>query len=204
MRQRTTSTKFTQRTSAYAARSRADSIHWLFRTNIPRKPNQSFGSNIHKRNFFGMGEIIGVLTNVSTRRFLTSSVHTYRTIASIVSQRKQFALSPNQNNSSKMLVDKSEKAARNPRSARNILSRNYLVFFLDLPKCGLSNGSWKINQASPFYLAQALSARFVCQLTVYYPWADQPVDCTLTGSSNSREIPSLALWSSYPRIFWSS
>lgn len=64
MRQRTTSTKLTHRTSAYAARQHADTIHWLFRTNIPRQRNQSFGSNIQRRNFFGMGEILGVLANV--------------------------------------------------------------------------------------------------------------------------------------------
>lgn len=45
MRQRTTSNKLTHRSSAYAARHRADSIHWLFRSNIPRKRGQSFGTS---------------------------------------------------------------------------------------------------------------------------------------------------------------
>ncbi|KZP22205.1 hypothetical protein FIBSPDRAFT_787379 [Athelia psychrophila] len=76
MRQRTTSTKLTHRSAAFAARQRKESvpINWLFRSNIPRRRNQSFGSNIQRRNFFGMGEIIGVLTNpAETVRSLTES-----------------------------------------------------------------------------------------------------------------------------------
>lgn len=168
-RQRTTSTKFTQRTSAYVARSRADSIHWLFRTNIPRRRNQSFGSNIHKRNFFGMGEIIGVLTNVSTRHLLTSLVHAYRNALFIISQQRQFALSPNRNNSSKMPVEKFEKIMRDPRSVRNILSQDYPVSFLALPNYGLLNGPSRANRVSLFCLVQARSARFVRPILTVYP-----------------------------------
>ncbi|KAJ7201032.1 hypothetical protein GGX14DRAFT_465496 [Mycena pura] len=41
-------------------------LHWLFRSNIPRRA--------HKRNFFGLGEIIGVLANpAETLRSLTES-----------------------------------------------------------------------------------------------------------------------------------
>jgi hypothetical protein len=41
------------------------SMHWLFRSNIPRKRSSYLAADIKKRNFFGMGEIIGVLANVS-------------------------------------------------------------------------------------------------------------------------------------------
>jgi len=40
------------------------SMHWLFRSNIPRRRTSYIAPDINKRNFFGMGEIIGVLTNV--------------------------------------------------------------------------------------------------------------------------------------------
>lgn len=45
-------------------RSRVPSIHWLFRSNIPRKRASYISIDVQKRNFFGMGEIIGVITNV--------------------------------------------------------------------------------------------------------------------------------------------
>ena len=40
------------------------SLHWLFRSNIPRRRTSYLSPDINKRNFFGMGEIIAVLTNV--------------------------------------------------------------------------------------------------------------------------------------------
>ncbi|KAF5325469.1 hypothetical protein D9619_009745 [Psilocybe cf. subviscida] len=50
------------------------SIHWLFRSNIPRRRASYLAPDIRKRNFFGMGEIIGVLTNpAETVRSLTES-----------------------------------------------------------------------------------------------------------------------------------
>lgn len=56
-----------QRSSHYStsARQRTDSMHWLFRSNIPRHRTSMLPADINKRNFFGMGEIIGVLTNAS-------------------------------------------------------------------------------------------------------------------------------------------
>ncbi|KAJ3512340.1 hypothetical protein NLJ89_g3572 [Agrocybe chaxingu] len=55
-------------------RSRIPSIHWLFRSNIPRKRTSYISIDVQKRNFFGMGEIIGVLTNpAETVRSLTES-----------------------------------------------------------------------------------------------------------------------------------
>ncbi|KAF8153053.1 hypothetical protein B0H34DRAFT_722079 [Crassisporium funariophilum] len=55
-------------------RSRIPSIHWLFRSNIPRRRTSYLSPDIRKRNFFGMGEIIGVLTNpAETVRSLTES-----------------------------------------------------------------------------------------------------------------------------------
>ncbi|TFK31804.1 hypothetical protein BDQ12DRAFT_693507 [Crucibulum laeve] len=50
------------------------SMHWLFRSNIPRRRASYITPDIHKRNFFGMGEIIGVITNpAETVRSLTES-----------------------------------------------------------------------------------------------------------------------------------
>ena len=40
------------------------SFHWLFRSNIPRRRTSYLSPDTNKRNFFGMGEIIAVLTNV--------------------------------------------------------------------------------------------------------------------------------------------
>ncbi|KAF8960879.1 hypothetical protein BDZ97DRAFT_1831239 [Flammula alnicola] len=57
-----------------AQRSRVPSIHWLFRSNIPRRRASYISPDVHKRNFFGMGEIIGVITNpAATVRSLTES-----------------------------------------------------------------------------------------------------------------------------------
>ncbi|KAL0567601.1 hypothetical protein V5O48_014388, partial [Marasmius crinis-equi] len=50
------------------------SMHWLFRTNIPHRRSSYYQPDIRKRNFFGMGDIIGVLTNpAETVRSLTES-----------------------------------------------------------------------------------------------------------------------------------
>ncbi|KDR77131.1 hypothetical protein GALMADRAFT_66299 [Galerina marginata CBS 339.88] len=55
-------------------RSGIPSIHWLFRSNIPRRRTSYISVDIQKRNFFGMGEILGVLTNpAETVRSLTES-----------------------------------------------------------------------------------------------------------------------------------
>ena len=40
-------------------------LHWLFRSNIPRRRGMPLPNDVRKRNFFGFGEIIGVLANVS-------------------------------------------------------------------------------------------------------------------------------------------
>ena len=39
-------------------------LHWLFRSNIPRRRGTPMPTDVRKRNFFGIGEIIGVLANV--------------------------------------------------------------------------------------------------------------------------------------------
>jgi hypothetical protein len=49
----------TQRSESYIP-----SLHWLFRSNIPHRKASHLSPDIKKRNFFGMGEIITVLTNV--------------------------------------------------------------------------------------------------------------------------------------------
>ncbi|KAF9070138.1 hypothetical protein BDP27DRAFT_1221257 [Rhodocollybia butyracea] len=49
-------------------------MHWLFRTNIPRRRSSYYPADIQKRNFFGIGEIVGVITNpAETVRSLTES-----------------------------------------------------------------------------------------------------------------------------------
>ncbi|KAI0325723.1 hypothetical protein GY45DRAFT_1260342 [Cubamyces sp. BRFM 1775] len=49
-------------------------LHWLFRSNIPRRRGAPMPTDVRKRNFFGIGEIIGVLANPSeTLRSLTES-----------------------------------------------------------------------------------------------------------------------------------
>jgi len=45
-------------------RLRLPSIHWLFRSNIPRRRTSYLSPDVRKRNFFGMGEILGVITRV--------------------------------------------------------------------------------------------------------------------------------------------
>ena len=39
-------------------------LHWLFRSNIPRRRGMHMPTDVRTRNFFGIGEIIGVLANV--------------------------------------------------------------------------------------------------------------------------------------------
>jgi hypothetical protein len=40
------------------------SYHWIFRSNIPKRRSVLLTNDIQKRNFFGMGEVFGVLVNV--------------------------------------------------------------------------------------------------------------------------------------------
>ena len=54
-----------RKSQASSQRQQVPSMHWLFRSNIPRRRASYIAPDIRKRNFFGMGEIIGVLTNVS-------------------------------------------------------------------------------------------------------------------------------------------
>lgn len=42
-------------------------LHWLFRSNIPRRRGMPLPNDVRKRNFFGFGEVLGVLTNVGDR-----------------------------------------------------------------------------------------------------------------------------------------
>ncbi|KAJ7253037.1 hypothetical protein B0H12DRAFT_601955 [Mycena haematopus] len=49
-------------------------VHWFFRTNIPRRRTSFLPADMQKRNFFGLGEIVGVITNpAETVRSLTES-----------------------------------------------------------------------------------------------------------------------------------
>ncbi|KAF5392750.1 hypothetical protein D9757_000843 [Collybiopsis confluens] len=65
-----------RRSSQYTSQQQQtiDSMHWLFRTNIPRRRSSYYPNDKQKRNFFGIGEIVGVLTNpAETVRSLTES-----------------------------------------------------------------------------------------------------------------------------------
>ncbi|KAH9929010.1 uncharacterized protein BXZ73DRAFT_48308 [Epithele typhae] len=64
-----------RRQSLYAiGEGPAIQLHWLFRSNIPRRRGMSMPLDARKRNFFGVGEIISVLANPSeTLRSLTES-----------------------------------------------------------------------------------------------------------------------------------
>ncbi|KAJ6613599.1 hypothetical protein B0H10DRAFT_1805148 [Mycena sp. CBHHK59/15] len=49
-------------------------VHWIFRSNIPRRRTSFLPTDMQKRNFFGLGEIMSVLTNpAETVRSLTES-----------------------------------------------------------------------------------------------------------------------------------
>ncbi|KAJ7507182.1 hypothetical protein B0H11DRAFT_1970618 [Mycena galericulata] len=49
-------------------------VHWFFRSNIPRRRTSFLPADMQKRNFFGLGEIVGVLANpAETVRSLTES-----------------------------------------------------------------------------------------------------------------------------------
>ncbi|KAF9781291.1 hypothetical protein BJ322DRAFT_1010829 [Thelephora terrestris] len=61
-----------------SSRSRAHregfSYHWIFRSNIPKRRSLLLTNDIQKRNFFGMGEVFGVLVNPGqTLRSLTEA-----------------------------------------------------------------------------------------------------------------------------------
>lgn len=71
------------------------SMHWLFRSNIPRRRTSYIAPDINKRNFFGMGEIIGVLTNVKFFLLLywgnthSSGLQPAETVRSLTESKRQ-------------------------------------------------------------------------------------------------------------------
>ncbi|KAJ3984032.1 hypothetical protein F5890DRAFT_1554448 [Lentinula detonsa] len=63
-----------RRSSRHTSQQTIGSMHWLFRTNIPRRRSSYYPSETRKRNFFGFGEIVSVLANpAETVRSLTES-----------------------------------------------------------------------------------------------------------------------------------
>ena len=65
-RMRALSPPASRRQSLYAmSEGTTIQLHWLFRSNIPRRRSMALPNDVRKRNFFGFGEIIGVLANVS-------------------------------------------------------------------------------------------------------------------------------------------
>ncbi|KAJ3774587.1 hypothetical protein FB446DRAFT_728283 [Lentinula raphanica] len=66
--------KLRRSSSRYTSQQTIGSMHWLFRTNIPRRRSSYYPSDPQKRNFFGIGEILSVITNpAETVRSLTES-----------------------------------------------------------------------------------------------------------------------------------
>ena len=64
-RTRALSPPTSRRTSMYTiGEGTSIQLHWLFRSNIPRRRGMPMPTDVRKRNFFGIGEIIGVLANV--------------------------------------------------------------------------------------------------------------------------------------------
>lgn len=65
-RTRALSPPASRRTSVYTTIGEGGTVqlHWLFRSNIPRRRGMPMPTDVRKRNFFGIGEIIGVLANV--------------------------------------------------------------------------------------------------------------------------------------------
>jgi hypothetical protein len=51
------------------------SYHWIFRSNIPKRRSLLLANDIQKRNFFGMGEVFGVLVNVRIFALLEISLN---------------------------------------------------------------------------------------------------------------------------------
>ncbi|KAF8651180.1 hypothetical protein AX16_004835 [Volvariella volvacea WC 439] len=73
MNPRPTNSSEVRRTNAPSS-SKIPSVHWLFRSNIPRRRQSYLPTDIRKRNLFGMSDILGVLTNpAETVRSLTES-----------------------------------------------------------------------------------------------------------------------------------
>ena len=68
-RVRTYSQTQSRRSSVYRTSIHGSSttlhLSWLFRSNIPPRRGLPLPNDVQKRNIFGMGEIIGVLANVS-------------------------------------------------------------------------------------------------------------------------------------------
>lgn len=69
-RARTYSQSQSRRSSVYrtSIHSSSTTLHlsWLFRSNLPPRRGMPIPADIQKRTFFGVGEIIGVLANVSS------------------------------------------------------------------------------------------------------------------------------------------
>lgn len=68
-RARTYSQSQSRRSSVYrtSIHSSSTTLHlsWLFRSNLPPRRGMPITADVQKRHFFGVGEIIGVLANVS-------------------------------------------------------------------------------------------------------------------------------------------
>ncbi|KAJ7481494.1 hypothetical protein FB451DRAFT_129897 [Mycena latifolia] len=67
-------------------------IHWFFRSNIPRRRTSFLPADMQKRNFFGLGEIVGVLANpADTVRSLTESKRLLEEARREISENKERA-----------------------------------------------------------------------------------------------------------------
>ena len=164
-----------RKSSQFSSGGRVPSMHWLFRSNIPRHRNSYLSPDIHKRNFFGMGEIVGVLSNVCCfflfhlRPLRISMSQRINRMFYSHSLRRQFALSRNPNAFWTKLVVKSLRTKNGRNFARNTPSLDFLAFSLAKQKFKGSRRPSKANHPSPFYSGQVPRERWLTLLLVSLP-----------------------------------
>lgn len=145
-----------RKSSQHLPHSRVPSIHWLFRTNIPRRRSSFLPPEIQKRNFFGMGEIVGVLTNVcSSSRFRHGLITVHPT-----SQQKLSVRSRNPNDSWMKLDVRFRKTKNGHSFVPNTPFLGSLDFSLGKQRFKPSSGHWKVNLLSLFFSEQVLRERY--------------------------------------------
>lgn len=99
-------------------------VQWLFRSNIPHRRGMPMPVDVKKRNFFGIGEILSVLANVSPLHEPDCDA----ALTSIPSRPRRCAPSRNPDECSKRLAESWLKHASVPSSARRTRSRASLGF----------------------------------------------------------------------------
>jgi hypothetical protein len=153
---------------------RSDSVlsgHWIFRPSNPRrrtgKQIPSRGYDMQRREFFGLGEVIGVITNVCAYRLISTPpslppLMLHLTNVHIVfSQLKPSAHSPNPAVYSRKLVSRSPSLGSEHSSGLHTLSRDCQGFSHDRRNSTPFRRSWKGILASRSSLGRVVSERCV-------------------------------------------